>query len=97
MELLNFAPAQQNGQMHTAGGLVGRQAESAQLSRLLTEDTEHAVVIRGEAGKGKTTALQDRELNAVLNAGGTVFIAREHNIPDLELLLKEKQNELRGL
>jgi Holliday junction resolvase len=55
------------------------------------------VAIECKAGKGKTTALQDRELNAVLNAGGTVFIAREHNIPDLELLLKEKQNELRGL
>ena len=55
----------------------------------------HFIAIECKAGKGQTTALQDRELNAVLNAGGTVFIAREHNIPDLELLLKEKQNELR--
>ena len=55
----------------------------------------HFIAIECKAGKGKTTALQDRELNLILNAGGTVFIAREHNIPDLELLLKEKQNELR--
>ena len=54
------------------------------------------IAIECKAGKGQTTALQDRELNMILNAGGTVFIAREHNIPDLELLLKEKQNELRG-
>jgi len=56
----------------------------------------HFIAIECKAGKGTTTALQDRELNAILNHGGTVFIAREHNIPDLELLLKEKQNELRG-
>ena len=56
----------------------------------------HFIAIECKAGKGKTTALQDRELNAILNAGGTVFIAREHNLPDLELLLKEKQTELRG-
>ena len=55
----------------------------------------HFIAIECKAGKGKTTALQDRELNAILNHGGTVFIAREHNIPDLELLLKEKQDELR--
>ena len=55
----------------------------------------HFIAIECKAGKGKTTALQDRELNLILNAGGTVFIAREHNLPDLELLLKEKQNELR--
>ena len=55
----------------------------------------HFIAIECKAGKGTTTALQDRELNLILNAGGTVFIAREHNIPDLELLLKEKQNELR--
>ncbi len=56
----------------------------------------HFIAIECKAGKGKTTALQDRELNAILNHGGTVFIAREHNIPDLELLLKEKRDELRS-
>jgi Holliday junction resolvase len=57
----------------------------------------HFIAIECKAGKGQTTALQDRELNAILNAGGTVFIAREHNLDDLKLLLKEKQDELRGL
>jgi Holliday junction resolvase len=55
----------------------------------------HFIAIECKAGKGKTTALQDRELNAILNHGGTVFIAREHNLLDLKLLLVEKQNELR--
>ena len=57
----------------------------------------HFIAIECKAGKGKTTALQDRELNAVLNAGGTVFIAREHNLDDLKLLLEAKRDELRGL
>lgn len=33
---------------------MGRTAELAQLSRVLTEDTEHAVVVSGEPGVGKT-------------------------------------------
>ena len=57
----------------------------------------HFIAIECKSGKGQTTALQDRELNAILNAGGTVFIAREHNLDDLKLLLETKQNELRGL
>jgi len=56
----------------------------------------HFIAIECKAGKGKTTALQDRELNAILNHGGTVYIAREHNLLELKLLLVEKQNELRG-
>jgi len=56
----------------------------------------HFVAIECKAGKGVTTALQDRELDNIVKHGGTVFIAREHNIPDLELILKEKRNELRG-
>ena len=57
----------------------------------------HFIAIECKAGKGQTTALQDRELNNILNAGGTVFIAREHNLDDLKLLLEAKQDELRGL
>ena len=57
----------------------------------------HFIAIECKAGNGKTTALQDRELNAILNAGGTVFIAREHNLDDLKLLLEAKRDELRGL
>jgi len=54
----------------------------------------HFIAIECKAGKGQTTALQDRELNAILNHGGTVFIAREHNLLELKLLLTELRNEL---
>ena len=57
----------------------------------------HFIAIECKAGKGKTTALQDRELNYILNAGGTTFVARETNLLELKMLLTEKQNELRGL
>ena len=54
----------------------------------------HFVAIECKAGKGQTTALQDRELNAILNHGGTVYIAREHNLLELKQLLTELRNEL---
>jgi ATP-dependent Clp protease ATP-binding subunit ClpA len=38
--------------------LVGRTAELAQLSRVLTEDTEPAVVVSGEPGVGKTALIE---------------------------------------
>ena len=49
-------------------GLVGRQTESAQLSRFLTEDGERAVVIAGEAGLGKTALIE--QLSATAAAEG---------------------------
>ena len=52
----------------------------------------HFIAIECKAGKGTTTALQDRELNAILNPGGTVFIAREHNLDELRQLLTEIRN-----
>ena len=54
----------------------------------------HFIAIECKAGKGQTTALQDRELNAILNHGGTVYIAREHNLLELKQLLTELRNEL---
>ena len=57
----------------------------------------HFIAIECKAGKGKTTALQDRELNAILTHGGTVFIAREDNLEDLQQLLmglREARDEL---
>ena len=58
----------------------------------------HFIAIECKAGKGKTTALQDRELNAILNHGGTVYVAREDNLEDLQQLLmglREARDELR--
>lgn len=54
----------------------------------------HFIAIECKAGKGQTTALQDRELNAILNHGGTVFIARENNLEDLQQLLTGLRDEL---
>ena len=56
----------------------------------------HFVAIECKAGKGVTTALQDRELKAITQHGGTVFIARENNLEDLNTLLTEKRNEIRS-
>jgi hypothetical protein len=42
------------------------------------------VGIECKAGKGKTTALQDRELDAIHTAGGFAFVVRETNIAELK-------------
>jgi Holliday junction resolvase len=57
----------------------------------------HFIAIECKAGKGQTTALQDRELDAIRNAWGTVFIAREHNLDELKTLLELKRYEIQGL
>jgi len=54
----------------------------------------HFIAIECKAGKGQTTALQDRELNAILNAGGTTYIARENNLDELQQLLRYKTSGL---
>jgi Holliday junction resolvase len=43
----------------------------------------HFVAIECKAGKGQTTALQERELNAITIANGHVFVARESNLEEL--------------
>lgn len=44
--------------------------------------------IECKAGKGKTTALQDRELDRIEAAGGFVYVARETNLTDLKEKLR---------
>lgn len=44
--------------MPTPRDLVGRQAELSQLTQMLTEDTEPAVVVSGEPGVGKTALIE---------------------------------------
>jgi len=46
------------------------------------------VAIECKAGKGKTTALQDRELQRIRNAGGVALVINEHNMEELENVLK---------
>lgn len=42
------------------------------------------VAIECKAGKGKTTALQDREINAIQEAGGTAWVVNENDLPTLK-------------
>jgi hypothetical protein len=47
------------------------------------------VAIECKAGKGKTTALQDRELAAIGGAGGHTFVIREDGLGYLKTMLKD--------
>ena len=51
--------------------------------------------IECKAGKGKTTALQERELNRILNAGGEAYVINEENIEQLreELIWMNKHSK----
>lgn len=40
--------------------------------------------IECKAGKGKTTALQERELNLIRSAGGVSFVVNEENLDEVE-------------
>lgn len=42
------------------------------------------VAIECKAGKGKTTALQDRELDAISAAGGVAMVVNENNVQELK-------------
>ena len=42
-----------------------------------------------KAGHGKTTALQDRELRRIREAGGSTFIINENNIDELSAWLRD--------
>jgi Holliday junction resolvase len=43
--------------------------------------------IECKAGKGKTTALQDRELKRINDSGGVTFVINEENLHTLEFYL----------
>lgn len=45
------------------------------------------IAIEAKGGKGRTTALQERELQSVRDAGGTALVINEENINQLEDLL----------
>jgi Holliday junction resolvase len=47
--------------------------------------------IECKAGKGTTTALQDREISRINDAGGTAIVVNENNLADV-LKLMEKLN-----
>lgn len=49
----------------------------------------HFLAIEAKAGKGKTTALQDKNLHQIEKAGGTSLVIREDTLDLLEWKLKE--------
>lgn len=49
------------------------------------------VAIECKAGKGKTTALQEREINAIRTAKGLAFVINEDNVDHLKELLTWKK------
>jgi Holliday junction resolvase len=54
------------------------------------------IAIETKAGKGTTTALQDRELKLIEKSGGKTFVINENNIQELELYLASFDEEGRG-
>jgi predicted RecB family endonuclease len=48
------------------------------------------LAIECKAGKGTTTALQDKELEAIRTAGGTAMVINENNIHTLQEYLNER-------
>ena len=49
----------------------------------------HFLAIEAKAGKGKTTALQDKNLNLIVAQGGTALVIREDNLHELDTLLEK--------
>jgi len=45
--------------------------------------------IECKAGKNTTTALQDRELNAIRNAGGGAWVINEENVDAVALMFRK--------
>ena len=50
------------------------------------------VAFECKAGKGKTTALQEREINAIRAAKGLAFVINEDNVDNLKELLQWTKN-----
>lgn len=48
------------------------------------------LAVECKAGKGKTTALQDKEIAAIRAAGGTALVINETNLHELEVHLNEQ-------
>lgn len=46
------------------------------------------VAFECKAGKGKTTALQEREINAIRTAKGLAFVINEDNVDNIKELLQ---------
>ena len=52
--------------------------------------------IEAKAGKGKTTALQEHNLQRIRESGGTTIVVNELNLNELEELICKIQNQQKG-
>ena len=48
------------------------------------------LAIECKAGKGKTTALQDREIDAIRTAGGWAIVINEENLAEVEATIRRE-------
>jgi Holliday junction resolvase len=49
--------------------------------------------IECKAGKGKTTALQDMQLQAIRDAGGIAMVVNEHNLHEVHTILQSVKDK----
>ena len=49
----------------------------------------HFFAIECKAGKGTTTALQDKNIKEIKKAGGRVIVVNENNLEEVRLMLSE--------
>jgi Holliday junction resolvase len=49
------------------------------------------LAIECKAGSGKTTALQDREIDAIRTAGGWAIVINEENLAEVETAIRREQ------
>ena len=49
----------------------------------------HFFAIECKAGKGTTTALQDKNIKEIEKAGGRVIVVNENNLEEVRLMLSE--------
>ena len=66
---------------------MGTGYGSAGVSDFIVCYKGYFIAIEAKAGKGTTTALQDKWLNEVEESGGKSLVINENNMDDLELLL----------
>ncbi len=52
------------------------------------------LAIECKAGKGKTTALQEREIAAIINSGGRAIVVNENNINEVQENITWMRNNL---
>ena len=81
-------PYRQSGHLwynKTAGSMFGTNGAPDYLGCYLG----HMFAIEAKAGKGKTTALQDAQIECLRQAGATVFVINETNLHVIEAYLRD--------